>query len=227
MPLRPLFRRGRYARSSRHEWRPRTPPLTPLSGQDRPPIPSPELAKDPSDPMARLLASSPPRLNLGRISDGRLRTDKANRVCRGDEATRSPTPSQTAERAVVRLPASKGIACDAAPALGEGREPTGDAVSVVETAASGVRLHVAEEVEVSVARRVRASPIESAVQAGVDAKGRGDSAAGLGAGAAETARSVRRRSCTAASTLEPRKLSSAPPESPSTSASTRMPLAPR
>lgn len=157
----------------------------------------------------------------------RLRTDKANRLRRGDEATSSPTPSQTTERAVVGLPAAERIASDTAPPLGEGREPTGDAVGVVEPAAGGVRLHVAEEVEVSVARRVRASPIESAAQAGVDAKGRGDSAAGLGAGAAETARSVRRRSCTAASTLEPRKLSSAPPGSPSTSASTRMPLAPR
>ena len=157
----------------------------------------------------------------------RLRTDKANRLRRGDEATRSPTPSETTERAVVGLPTAKRIAGNTAPALSEGRKPTGDAVGVVEPAAGRIRVHVAEEVEVSVARRVRASPIESAAQAGVDAKGRGDPAAGFGAGAAETARSVRRRSCTAASTLEPRKLSSAPPESPSTSASTRMPLAPR
>src|SRR5690606_36903520 len=65
----------------------------------------------------------------------RLRTGKANRLCRGDEATRSPTPSQATERAVVGLPAAERIASDAAPALGEGRQTTGDAVGVVEPAA--------------------------------------------------------------------------------------------
>ena len=139
---------------------------------------------------------------------------------------RLPAPPKTSEGSIVGLPSSERVLRDAAPALGEGRQPTSDAMGIVEPTTGGVRLHVAEEVEVSVARLVRASPIESAAQAGVDAKGRATSAAGTAA-VSEIARSVSRRSCTAASTFEPRKLSIAPPERPSTSASTRMPLVPR
>jgi len=67
-------------------------------------------------------------------------------------------------------------------------------MGVVEPTTGSVRLHVAEEVEVSVARLVCASPIEPAAQAGVDAKGRAVSVAGFGVVAADTARSVSRRS---------------------------------
>ena len=93
---------------------------------------------------------------------------------------------------------------------------------VVEGAAEAVAFGKAEEVELAVSRLELVRAPEALAQAA------GDGAKGSRAPPVSTPFAVARlRSCTAASTLDDRKPSMAPPSSPSTVASSESPLVPR